>query len=133
MSDSMRLAQKSIELSKMSSAESLFTGPTFAPKRSLKGLIQRWRDSLAENYDEGIQFILEDNLLNFLLVEDELSESYPTSQWLLFKIQSFYTESSLKTAYVPYHISVHLEELLGLFQSKSSHPKPRSHLMSTDA
>lgn len=34
---------------------------------------------MAEKYNEGVQFILEDNLLNHLLVEDELSQSYPTS------------------------------------------------------
>ena len=49
------LVSKSMELSKLfdGKEQSLLSKPTFAPKRTLRGLIQRWRDRLAQLYDEG--------------------------------------------------------------------------------
>ena len=40
---------------------------TMAPARTFRGQLQRWRDQTAAMYDEGSQFVLEDNLLNHLL------------------------------------------------------------------
>ena len=43
------------------------TDTAMAALKTLRGQLQRWRDQTAKAYDEGIQFVLEDNLLNHLL------------------------------------------------------------------
>ena len=69
-------------------------------------------------YDEGDQFILEDNLLNYLLTENENSQTIPSQEWLITSIRKFY-QSTLNISYIPYHVETHLQEILTIFEKKS--------------
>lgn len=53
-----------------------------APKRTLRGQLQRWRDETAKKNDEGTQFVLEDNLLNHLLEASSALSSPIDETWL---------------------------------------------------
>lgn len=75
---------------------------SFAAKSTLRGQLQRFRDKLGNQYDEGVQFILEDNLLNHLLVQSD-SVAQINSFWLLKCCQSFY-ERALNAAYMPLYL-----------------------------
>ena len=56
---------------------------TMAPQKTFRGQLQRWRDQTAQKYDEGAQFVLEDNLLNHLLEQSDTAQSRISGQWIL--------------------------------------------------
>ena len=57
---------------------------------------------MSQLHDEGIQFVLEDNLLNHLLVSSD-SVSAISSNWLTQSCKAYY-ERSLNAPYVPLYI-----------------------------
>ena len=80
-------------------------------------------------YDEGDQFILEDNLLNYLLTENENSHCQPSQEWLISSIRKFYI-ATMNISYIPYHIEAHLQEILTIFEKKSKHKFSQSNAFS---
>ena len=70
-------------------------------------------------YNEGVQFIFENNLLNHLLTTHEMSQDYPTEEWLTQTVKQFY-HGAINISYVPYHMDKHLTELVRIFEKKSS-------------
>ena len=73
-----------------------------ANKSTLRGQLQRWRDKTAQTFDEGVQFVLENNLLNHLLVASDKAPSL-NSFWLIKSCQQFY-ERALNAPYVPLYV-----------------------------
>jgi len=116
-----RLVAKSQDLSK-----NCFAAPdlvaSLAPKGTLRGKLQRWRDKVAQSWDEGVQFVLEDNLLNHLLVQ---SESAPAlnSLWLIRTCQAFY-ERALSAAYAPLYFQHFINEISLIFCSMQKQVAP---------
>ena len=96
------LLVRSLALSKGCFSE-LPRSDALAPKATLRGKLQRWRDKMAQTYDEGIQFVLEDNLLNYLLVASEKQGAALTGFWLIKTCQVFY-ERALSAPYVPLYL-----------------------------
>ena len=100
----------------------------FSSKSTLRGQLQRWRENLAREHDEGVQFILEDNLLNNLLVA---SEAQPTPQhlnslWIIKTCQAFY-EKALSAPYMPIYLQMAINDLTSLCQK---YHKPNKALIS---
>ena len=86
---------------------------SFAPKGTLRGQLQRWRDQMGRTYDEGVQFILEDNLLNHLLASSD-SVAAINGLWLLQCCQTFY-ERALNAPYMPLYLQMSINDLTLLF------------------
>ena len=63
--------------------------------------------------DEGVQFVLEDNLLNFLMLQSDKAP-FINSLWLTNTSKTFY-ERALSAPYVPPYVSYAVTELTQIF------------------